>query len=123
MPTTDPEWIATPESLESMVNEIAAEPKLAVDTESNSLFAYHEKVCLIQISTPAIDYLIDPLAIKDLSSLAPIFSNPDQQKIFHAAEYDLICLNRDYALHSTIFSIPWLLLVSWASRRWVWVRY
>lgn len=104
LPTSDPLWIATPQALQQMTNSIAAEPMLAIDTESNSLFAYKERVCLVQISTPAVDYLIDPLAIDDLSPLAPLFANPTQQKIFHAAEYDLICLKRDYSFtFSNIF--------------------
>ena len=70
--------------------------RIAVDTESNSLHAYRERVCLMQISTTKSDYLIDPLAIADLSALGPIFNNPRVEKIFHAAEYDLICLRRDF---------------------------
>src|SRR5579872_682121 len=35
---------------------------VAVDTEADSLHAYPEKVCLIQISTVEGDQLIDPLA-------------------------------------------------------------
>ena len=72
------------------------EPILAIDTESNSLFAYQEQVCLIQVSTKDTDYLIDPLALSDLSPLGPVFANPGVEKVFHAAEYDLICLKRDY---------------------------
>lgn len=79
-----------------MISLVSSEPVLAVDTESNSLFAYRERVCLIQISTPTTDYLIDPLAINNLSPLGPIFASSTQQKIFHAAEYDVICLKRDY---------------------------
>jgi ribonuclease D len=51
---------------------------------------------LIQFSTQKIDYVVDPLALDDLSSLGSIFSNPGMEKIFHAAEYDLICLRRDF---------------------------
>jgi ribonuclease D len=79
-----------------MIADLAAQPRLAVDTESNSLHAYREQVCLIQFSTRKIDYVIDPLAIEDLSALGPIFSNPQIEKIFHASEYDLICLRRDF---------------------------
>jgi len=79
-----------------MVAELAAQPRIAVDTESNSLHAYRERVCLIQFSIPKKDYVVDPLVLQDLSSLAPIFANPGIEKIFHAAEYDLICLKRDY---------------------------
>jgi ribonuclease D len=79
-----------------MTEGLASQPRIAVDTESNSLHAYRERVCLIQFSTPETDYLVDPLALDDLSILGPIFSNPGIEKIFHAAEYDLICLRRDF---------------------------
>lgn len=52
----------------------------------------------MQFSTPKADYLLDPLALRDLSLLAPIFANPNIEKVFHAAEYDLICLRRDFKL-------------------------
>lgn len=79
-----------------MVADIAAQARIAVDTESNSLHAYREQVCLMQFSTPQKDYVVDPLALADLSPLAPIFNDPGIEKIFHAAEYDLICLRRDF---------------------------
>jgi len=91
-----PLLIAEPDGLAALIHSLADEPALAVDTESNSLFAYREQVCLIQFSTPAQDYLLDPLRLPNLQALAPLFANPHQQKIFHAAEYDLLCLKRDY---------------------------
>src|SRR5690606_29531 len=66
------------------------------DTESNSLYAYRERVCLIQLSTRSRDYILDPLIIVDMSPLAPLLADPGVEKVFHAAEYDLICLHRDY---------------------------
>lgn len=50
----------------------------------------------MQFSTPKLDYVVDPLALEEHSPLRPIFSNPRIEKIFHAAEYDLICLRRDF---------------------------
>jgi ribonuclease D len=91
-----PMLVADPDRLGRLVAELASCPVVAVDTESNSLHAYREQVCLLQFSTPAADYIVDPIRLRDLSSLAPFFANPDQQKVFHAAEYDLICLRRDY---------------------------
>jgi len=91
-----PIFIAQPAQLEAFLHAVSDEPALAVDTEANSLFAYRERVCLIQFSTPTRDYILDPLALPDLSGLAPLFANPHQQKIFHAAEYDILCLKRDY---------------------------
>lgn len=69
---------------------------LAVDTESNSLYAFQERVCLIQFSTLEQDFMLDPLAMKNLSVLGPVFGDPQIEKVFHAAEYDLICLRRDF---------------------------
>lgn len=91
-----PVWVDHPNLFKQMVGDLSKQPRVAVDTESNSLHAYREQVCLIQFSTPLKDYVIDPLALEDLSSLDPIFSNPNIEKIFHAAEYDLICLRRDF---------------------------
>src|SRR6185503_6043952 len=91
-----PVWVDKPEPLNKMLGDLTAQPRLAVDTESNSLHAYREQVCLIQFTTPTRDYVIDPLALHDMSALGPIFSNPNIEKIFHAAEYDLICLRRDF---------------------------
>ena len=42
---------------------------LALDTEADSLHAYPEKVCLIQISTADGDRLVDPLAGLNLDPL------------------------------------------------------
>jgi ribonuclease D len=36
------------------------------------------------------------LASSDLSPLGPIFATPKIEKVFHAAEYDLVCLRRDF---------------------------
>ena len=92
-----PPWIVTSSSeLVEVLSEIKTAPQLAVDVESDSFYAYQERVCLIQISSLEKDYIIDPLAVSDLSSLGEIFSNPAIEKIFHAGEYDVICLKRDY---------------------------
>ena len=90
-----PVWVSTKADFETMLTELMRATIVAVDTESNSLFAYRERVCLVQISTARTDYLVDPLAI-DISPLGELFSSPRIEKVFHAAEYDIICLRRDY---------------------------
>ena len=82
-----------------MVPELRRCTHLAVDTKSNGLYAYQEQVCLLQFSTSDTDYLVDPLALFDLSGLEPIFEDPGIEKIFHAAEYDILCLKRDFGFH------------------------
>ena len=61
-----PALIASPAQLAALMRELEPCPVVAVDTESNSLFAYWERVCLIQFSIPSGDYLVDPLALPDL---------------------------------------------------------
>jgi ribonuclease D len=51
---------------------------------------------LIQFSTPQEDFLVDPRALDGVGVLERLFSNPKIEKIFHAAEYDLITLKRDF---------------------------
>jgi ribonuclease D len=92
----DPILITRPAALHRLAEALHRERFLAVDTESNSLYAYQEQVCLIQFSTTSRDFLVDPLSLDDLSPLGPIFSSPRIEKVFHAAEYDLICMKRDF---------------------------
>ncbi|MCZ7546848.1 MAG: ribonuclease D [Anaerolineae bacterium] len=89
-------FIDTPQSLRRLLDDLRDAPLLAVDTESNSLYAYRERVCLIQVSTRRADYLIDPLALDDMSALSPLMADPAVEKVFHAAEYDIMCLKRDF---------------------------
>jgi ribonuclease D len=95
-PSKPAQWIATQSTLDRIIPELSKGPTLSVDTESNSLFAYREQVCLIQFSTADTDYLIDAFAGLDLSCLHSIFNDHTVEKIFHAAEYDVVCLKRDY---------------------------
>jgi len=94
-----PIFVAKPQALHRLVEKLAKKEILAVDTESNSLYAYRERVCLIQFSTTEEDYLVDPLALDDLSPLGPIFQDQRIEKVFHASEYDLLCMKRDFDFH------------------------
>jgi ribonuclease D len=82
--------------------ELQREPVIAVDLEADSMFHFKEKVCLLQISTRSRNFIIDPIAVRDPTSLAPVFSNPDVRKIFHGADYDIRCLHRffHFQVHS-----------------------
>ena len=88
--------VLTYDSLCTVVSKLNRESVIAVDTESNSLHAYKEKVCLIQFSTREEDFIIDPIAVANLDILRPVFANKSIEKVFHAAEYDLIGLWRDF---------------------------
>ncbi len=79
-----------------MLAQIKAEPIIALDTESDSLYRYFYRVCLIQLSTPTEDYLLDPLRLPDMMPLAEVLADPAIEKVFHAAENDILTLKRDF---------------------------
>jgi ribonuclease D len=103
-----PVLVTSPPQLRDLLKALYNEPYVAVDTESNSLYAYQEQVCLIQISIPNADYILDPLAELDISSLGRLFADSKVQKIFHAAEYDVMCLKRDFGFcFANLFDTMW----------------
>lgn len=89
-------YIETLEDLEMMAAEIAPFKRIGIDMESDSFYVYHDKICLLQLSTEEEDYVVDPLTVKDLSPLSGMFRDPSVEKIFHAGDYDIACLKRDY---------------------------
>lgn len=92
-----PALVTKPDQLRALLKRLQGEPVVAVDTESNSLYAYFYRVCLIQISVPETDYLIDPLAPDlDVTPLGELFADPSVEKVFHAADNDILMLQRDY---------------------------
>jgi ribonuclease D len=99
-PPIDPPIIVdSRDDLDHLRRVLEGVSRLAVDTESNSLFAYREQVCLIQLSTDDTDFLVDPLRLdrpEGLDLLGDIFADPTVEKVLHAAEYDVMCLRRDF---------------------------
>jgi ribonuclease D len=86
-----------PASLRELCARLADAPVAAVDTESNGMHAYRERVCLIQISLPDADFVIDPLAV-DPAPLGDWLGDPTRVKVLHAADNDVRVLGRDFGL-------------------------
>jgi ribonuclease D len=112
-----PELVTQAPQLASLMDLLSKQSVIAADTESNSLHAYQEQVCLIQFSIPGADFLVDPLSDLDPSPLGSIFADPTIEKVFHAAEYDVMCLRRDYG-----WSFANLFDTMWAARVLGWRR-
>ncbi|HKD99407.1 MAG TPA: HRDC domain-containing protein [Planctomycetota bacterium] len=84
--------VADVAALDRLAREIADDDEIAVDTEADSFWSYREKLCLLQLSTPRGDVLVDPLAGIDVAALAAVFAAPRPRKVFHDAEYDVALL-------------------------------
>jgi ribonuclease D len=89
-------WIDTQEPFDRAMERVVAQPVVSVDTEADSLHSYFDKVCLIQISIPDEDLVIDPLRKMDLAAFGELLANADITKVLHGADYDLRILNRDF---------------------------
>jgi ribonuclease D len=92
------EWIETLPHLEEAARILGQAKIIGVDLEADSMHHYFEKVCLLQMAAESACYVVDPLAVKDLSVLRPVFSNPRIRKVFHGADYDIRSLYRDFRL-------------------------
>ena len=90
-------WAREPDELARGVRELAAAPTLALDTEGDSLHHYPERLALIQLGLPdGTVWLVDPIALPDLTPLAPLFADPARTLILHAGDNDLVHLKRRY---------------------------
>ncbi len=90
--------LTTTAEVAAFAASLRGEAVLAVDLEADSQHRYREQVCLLQLTAAGRTVLIDPLAGAELAPLAPLFADPAVRKIFHAADYDLRCLYRDFGL-------------------------
>ena len=74
--------ITTRAQLATYVQRLQKHKRIGVDLEADSLYHFREKVCLVQIAAGNLNIVIDPLQIKDLTALKPLFHDCDIQKVF-----------------------------------------
>ena len=67
-----------------MMAALRQEPALALDTESDSLYRYFYRVCLIQISLPDIDYLVT--AARATLSRRALLADPAREGLSRGGE-------------------------------------
>jgi len=84
--------IATDAQLAELIPQLAPHDRIAIDTEADSLHCYFEKLCLVQLSIPGHDVLIDPLAPFDLKPLASALAG--KEIVLQGADFDLRLLRR-----------------------------
>jgi ribonuclease D len=92
----DYRYLADQAAFDAVAPLLRDAPTLAIDTESDSLYRYRERVCFVQIGVGREALLVDTLAVRDLTALADACANPAQTKILHGADYDVSCLRRDF---------------------------
>lgn len=87
--------ITSAEQLQNLVEKAKATDAVAIDTEFIWTRTYYPRLGLIQLALSDEDcFLIDPLAIEDLSPFGELLSDQRVVKIFHDAPQDLAILHR-----------------------------
>jgi len=85
--------IATGSQLTEVLKAIESADRVGIDTEADSLHCYKEKLCLLQISVPTRDAIVDPLTDVDLAPLRDALA--EKEIVLHGADYDLRLLRRN----------------------------
>lgn len=87
-------YVSTQAELEALVPKLAALPFIAVDTEFVRVDTFHAKLGLIQIGDREHEYLIDPIAVGDVSALKSLLLSEMPRKVLHACSEDIEVLTR-----------------------------
>lgn len=86
--------VSSKETFENLLDTLACYDIAAVDTEADSMYHYHVKLCLIQITVGHTHWIVDPLS--DLNLTLLFQAKAMQTLIFHGADYDLRMLWSTY---------------------------
>jgi ribonuclease D len=82
--------VETPEDLTALIAELEGAPYLALDTEFMRDQTYWPKLCLLQVASPKVAAIIDPLAPgMDLTPFYTLLKSPKMVKVLHASRQDI----------------------------------
>jgi ribonuclease D len=81
--------LTSPDDVARIVEGIAAQGRVGIDTEFMRERTYRAKLCLVQLSLSDAIYLIDPLNGLDLKPVAQLIGDEEVEKVLHAGRQDL----------------------------------
>jgi len=84
-------WISDALALVQLCDSLASQAVIALDVETT---LRNRQLCLVQLGTAEANYLIDPLAISDLSPLARLMANENVAKVIHNASFEKSVLGK-----------------------------
>lgn len=94
--------ISTNADLSTVCRQFAKSQFLAIDTEFMREGTYWSKLCLIQVASPDLAVIIDPLADGlDLTPFLDLLTDTGITKVFHACRQDVEIFFHDYGVIPT----------------------
>lgn len=82
------QYIRDANALAGLAQQLAGAARIALDTEFMRERTYYAKLCLVQLATPDLLAVVDPLAVSDLRPLWDVVTG-GAEIVFHAAGQDL----------------------------------
>ena len=93
------ELVNTQSRLSEVVDHVSTARRVAVDTEANAFFKYHERICLVQLISAETAFLIDPFALDDIKPLGELLEDASIEKVIYAPHRDLRNFDREWGFH------------------------
>lgn len=91
-------YIVSEEAVGEAAGRLEGTSLFAADTEAAGYHRYHDRICLLQLSTREDTYIIDTLATQALEPLAELFADAGTEVVLHDADFDLRLLARDFGI-------------------------
>ena len=93
-------YVDSEETLSDVSTALQGTRVFAFDLEHHSDHSFLGFTCLMQISVPGHDFVIDALLLREkLHLLAPAFADPSILKVAHGATSDISWLQRDFGIY------------------------
>ena len=81
-----------------LANDLSSGGRIALDCEAAGFHRYSDRLCLVQVSTAAATYVVDPLSFDPSGILREALEDPQREVIMHGADFDLRLLLRDLGI-------------------------
>ena len=81
-----------------LADDLSSGGRIALDCEAAGFHRYSDRLCLVQVSTSAATYVVDPLAFDPSKLLRETLEDPQREVIMHGADFDLRLLYRDLGI-------------------------
>lgn len=92
----DAAYIEERDDLRRLADHMATCASVAIDTEANSMHAYREQTCIMQVTAGGRSAIVDVLAVEDLSPVREALDRDDVEIVLHGGDYDITVLTRDH---------------------------
>ena len=93
------ELVNTQSRLSEVLDHLSASRRVAIDTESNAFFKYHERICLVQLLSAETAFLIDPSVLDDIKPIGQLLEDTSIEKVIYDPHRDLRNFDREWGVH------------------------